>query len=226
MSPPFDTTVTDRLLSTTRAVRKRLDLDRPVEPEVVLDCIRLSQQAPSGANRQGWRWVVVTDSDKRAKLAELYRSGGAAYMEAASKQAASQPAGTIDAQQQRVGASAGYLLEIIDRVPVLVIPCLEGRITALGQAAAFFGSIHPAIWSFQLALRSRGLGSVWTTFHLAHEQQAAELLGIPPEVTQAALLPVAYTLGTDFRPAARPPAAAITYWDTWGVRRDDQPAPR
>jgi nitroreductase len=208
-SPPFDTTITDQLLSTTRAVRKRLDLERPVEREVLLDCLRLAIQAPTGSNSQGWRWVVVTDADKRQKLAEFYRSGGRKYL-------ARSGDAPVTGQQARVRDSAAYLLDIIDRVPVLVIPCIQGRITDVRHAAGFFGSIHPAIWSFQLALRSRGLGSVWTTFHLAHEQEAAELLGIPDDITQAAMLPVGYTLGTDFKPATRRPVEEITYWDTWG----------
>jgi nitroreductase len=210
MSAPIDTLATDHLLTTTRAVRKRLDLDRPVPREVLLDCIRLAVQAPTGSNQQGWRWVIVTDPDKRARLGELYRSGGAAYMRDAAQ------AESGGAQQDRVQESARYLMEVIDRVPALVIPCIEGRITDVRHAAGFFGSIHPAIWSFQLALRSRGLGSAWTSFHLAHEEETAELLGIPPDVTQAALLPVAYTIGTDFKPAKRRPVEEITYWDSWG----------
>jgi nitroreductase len=203
------------LLTTTRAVRKRLDLDRPVEREVILDCVRLAVQAPTGSNSQGWRWVVVTDPAKRAKLAEFYRAGGTAYMNATGNGArpASAPSG---GQAARVRDSARYLLEVIDRVPVLVIPCLQGRLDDVSHAAGFFGSIHPAVWSFALALRSRGLGSVWTTFHLAHERETAELLGIPDDVTQAAMLPVAYTIGTDFAPAKRPPVERITYWDGWG----------
>jgi nitroreductase len=211
MSQPIDTSVTDHLLSTTRAVRKRLDLDRPVEREVLIDCLRLAIQAPTGSNSQGWRWMVVTDAGKRADLARLYRSGGEAYLRAANRNA--EP---VTGQQARVAESALHLLEVIDRVPVLVIPCIEGRINDVRRAAGFFGSIHPAIWSFQLALRSRGLGSAWTTFHLAHEHEAADLLGIPyDDVTQAAMLPVAYTVGTDFRPAKRRPVEEITYWDTW-----------
>jgi nitroreductase len=211
MSRLFDTSVTDQLLSTTRAVRKRLDLDRPVEREVLMECLRLAIQAPTGSNRQGWHWVVVTDAGQRAGLAELYRSGGEAYA-----RALGEAARTATGRQARVMESASHLLEVIDRVPVLVIPCIEGRIKDVGQAAGFFGSIHPAIWSFQLALRSRGLGSAWTTFHLAHERQAAELLGIPyDDVTQAALLPVAYTIGTDFRPAKRRPVEEITHWNSW-----------
>jgi nitroreductase len=218
MSLPFDTKVTDQLLSTTRAVRKRLDLDRPVEREVLLDCLRLAIQAPTGGNRQGWHWMVVTDPDKRAGLAELYRAGGESYFRAmgGTAQPANDQQAQVADQQTRVLESALHLMQAIDRVPVLVIPCIEGRITEVRHAAGFFGSIHPAIWNFQLALRSRGLGSAWTTFHLAHERQAAELLGIPyDDVTQAALLPVAYTMGTDFRPAKRRPVEEITHWDTW-----------
>jgi nitroreductase len=101
---------------------------------------------------------------------------------------------------------------------VHVIPCLLGPIDETNRlvAASAWASIIPAGWSFLLALRSRGLGSVWTTMHLAKEREVAELLGIPDTATQAALFPVAYTIGTDFRPAARPPAETITFWDSWG----------
>ncbi len=217
MTPPFDLAETDRLLSTTRAVRKRLDLDRPVEPEVLLQCIRLSQQAPTGSNNQGWRWMIVTDPAKRAALAELYRTAGAAYFD--------QQRQTIDTGSQtgRVMSSAIWLADNLHKVPVHVIPCLKGR-PAPGAPplawAAQMGSIFPAVWSFQLALRARGLGSVLTSFHLASEQKAAELLGIPDDVMQVALLPVAYTKGTDFRPAHRPPPEHITHWDTWGDKRE------
>lgn len=210
-APPLDVNVTDQLLTTTRTVRKRLDLDRPVERDVLLDCLRLAIQAPTGSNQQGWRWLVVTDPDKRAGLAELYRAGGERYLRR------TDPNASAAGQQARVLDSARYLLDVIDRVPVLVVPCIEGRIDDVRHAAAFFGSIHPAIWSFQLALRSRGLGSAWTTFHLMYEEQAADLLGIPDNVTQAAMLPVAYTLGTDFKPAKRRPIEELTYWDEWST---------
>jgi nitroreductase len=211
---PFDTAETDRLLTTTRSVRKRLDLDRPVDPEIILDCLRLAVQAPTGSNGQGWRWVVVTDAAKRAELARLYTEGGADYLRA-------QAASHADPQTRRVYESAVYLTEILDRVPVHVIPCIEGRADNAPNAASAsrYGSIIPAAWSFMLALRSRGLGSVWTTLHLFKEKEAAELLGIPDDVTQVALLPVAYTVGDDFKPARRPPVEGITYWDGWGVTR-------
>jgi nitroreductase len=211
---PFDIAETDRLLTTTRSVRKRLNLERPVEPEIILDCLRLAVQAPTGGNGQGWRWIVVTDPAKRAELARLYAEGGTDYLRAQAERHA-------DPQTRRVYQSAVYLTEILDRVPVLVIPCIEGRADNAPNlaSASRYGSIIPAAWSFMLALRSRGLGSVWTTLHLYKEKEAAELLGIPEDVTQVALLPVAYTVGDDFKPAQRPPVEGITYWDGWGATR-------
>lgn len=213
-APPFDISQTDLLLTTTRAVRRRLDLDRPVEPAVIHDCLRLAVQAPTASNSQTWRWMVVTDADKRARIARLYAKFGAEYLKGAARDA-------TDPQTQRVYESALALTAILDRVPVHVIPCMEGRVDTEenGIAAAAYGSIIPATWSFQLALRSRGLGSVFTTLHLFGERDVGELLGIPDDVTQIALLPVAYTTGTDFKPAARPPVESITYWDTWGETR-------
>lgn len=208
-----DTTDLDELLSTTRAVRRRLDLDRPVEPEVVMDCLRLALQAPTGGNSQGWRWLVVSDPTLRERLAALYRAGdGGRFRRRAERLRESDP------QTSRVYAGAEYLAEILHRVPVLVVPCLQGRVatTATVEAASFYGSILPAVWSFMLALRSRGLGSAWTTLHLAHERQAAELLGIPEDYTQVALVPVAHTIGTGFKPAVRQPVESVTFWDRWG----------
>ncbi|MGV0039692.1 nitroreductase family protein [Mycobacterium colombiense] len=206
----MDIATVDELLSTTRSVRKRLDLTRPVNREVILECVQLAMQAPTASNTQDWRWLVITDADKRAAIAEIYRSIGAQYLEYAANSA-------TDPQTQRVYQSAMSLTETLADVPVHVIPCIEQRVDGapLGIAAAAWASIIPAGWSFLLALRSRGLGSVWTTMHLFKEQEVAELLGIPPTVTQAALFPVAYTIGTDFRPAKRPPADTITFWNSW-----------
>ena len=215
----FDLTQTDALLSTTRAVRKRLDLDREVGDDVLLECLQLAVQAPTGSNQQGWRWMVIRDAEKKAGLAEIYRRGGGDYLAAA---AADTPTET---QTGRVLDSANYLAQNLERVPVMVIPMIIGRLddperAAAGgnitnSAAGLMGSIVPAMWSFQLALRSRGLGSCYTTLHLRLEQEAAELLGIPPHMTQAGLIPVAYTKGTDFKPATRPPVEEITYLDTY-----------
>jgi nitroreductase len=204
------TSSVDWLLSTTRSVRKRLDLERDVPREVILECLQLAVQAPTGSNSQGWRWIVVTDPEKRAALAEMYRVIGTGYLTAAKDMI------TDDDQTHRVYQSAFYLLEHLHEVPVHVIPCVYGRPdgSALG-AGSLYGSIVPAIWSFQLALRSRGLGSCFTTLHLGVEDQANELLGVPDGVTQAALIPVAWTKGTDFQPVARRPVEEITYWNGW-----------
>ncbi len=213
MANTFDLAEVDRLLGTTRAVRRRLDLSRPVERSILGDCVRLAQQAPTGGNRQGWRWIVVDDADKRRQLADIYRQYGAAVLQRLLD-------ATPEDQQKtrRVYQSAVELVDLLAQVPVHVIPCVEGRLPAdapLGSAAAFYGSIFPAVWSFQLALRSRGLGSVLTTVHLFGEAEAAKLLGIPEGVAQVAMLPVAYTKGTDFKIAARPDPRDITSFDTW-----------
>jgi nitroreductase len=211
VSHGVDIASVDELLTTTRAVRKRLDLTRPVGRDVILECLRVAMQAPTASNAQDWRWLVITDADKRAAIAEIYRSIGAEYLAHAA-------ATESDPQTRRVYSSALGLTETLAKVPVHVIPCLQRRFDESDRvvAASAWASIIPAGWSFLLALRSRGLGSVWTTMHLAKEQEVAELLGIPATVTQAALFPVAYTIRTDFRPASRPPAETITYWDTWG----------
>lgn len=209
--PDLDLASVDHVLTTTRSVRRRLDLDRPVEPEVIEECLRLAIQAPTGGNSQGWRWLVVTDPAKRLALAELYRDIAGPYL------AANLGAGEVGESQQRVIDSATYLADVLERVPVHVIPCLYGELEGAPAwaAAGAYGSILPAVWSFQLALRSRGLGSVLTTLHLPHAAEAAELLGIPEGVTQTALIPVAYFTGDDFKPAARRPAEEVTYWNTW-----------
>lgn len=212
---PFDLAEADRLLSTTRSVRKRLDLERPVARDVILDCIRLAQQAPTGSNSQGWRWMVVTDAAKRAAIAEAYNAVGKMYLSAA---AAASSESQHDPQTKRVYESALLLTDVLAKVPVHVIPCIEGpvNLSSNGTAASAYGSIMPAAWSFLLALRARGLGSVWTTLHLFKEADVASLLGIPDTMTQVALFPVAYTIGTEFKPATRQPAADITYFDSWG----------
>jgi nitroreductase len=210
----FDLHQTDHLLSTTRAVRKRLDLDRPVPTEVVLECLRLAIQAPTGGNTQRWRWLVVDDPEKRQALADLYRRAWEPYVAAAGamREAAGLPA------TSRVSDSAQYLADHLHEVPVHVIPCQLDRLapdTHPAEVAGYFGSILPAVWSFQLALRSRGLGSSWTTLHLMYEREASELLGIPETVTQVALIPVAYTQGDDFKPANRRPVEQVAYANGW-----------
>ena len=208
-SPPFDTAVTDRLLATTRSVRRRLDLTRPVEPELVMECLDLAVQAPTASGVERWRWLVVTDAAKRAALADLYREGNVEFQ--------AMMAGNPHRESAAFYASANFLIDHLHEVPVHVIPTIVGRAEGRSPegATALYASIMPAAWSFQLALRSRGLGSVWTTLHLTREKEAADLLGIPDDVTQVGLLPVAYTRGTEFKAATRQPADQVTYWNTW-----------
>jgi len=208
----FDLDTVDHLLGTTRAVRRRLDFDRPVPREVLLDCIRLSQQAPTGKNAQHWRWLIVDDPAKRKALGEIY-ARGLPLLDASAKTAR-------DDQTAAVYRHARDLAERMGDVPALVIPCLEGRLddpSSLVLATTYYGSIYPAVWSFQLALRSRGLGSVLTTMHLAFEKDSREVLGLPEDVVQTALLPVAYTVGTDFKPTERPAPETITCFNTWSA---------
>jgi len=219
----FDLTETDRLLTTTRAVRRRLDLQRPVSRETVLDCLRIANQAPSGGNSQPWRWLVIDDPDVRASLADIYRIGYGPYIEM-QKAAIVAAGGDADSAILR---SSDELAAHLQDVPVLVIPCLLTRLSerpSSADTAGFYGSIVPAVWSFMLALRSRGLGSVYTTLHLQQEQAAAELLGIPGTVTQVALLPVAYTRGDDFKAADRRPVEQVTYLNRWSNKPAPTPA--
>lgn len=213
----MDLATVDHLLTTTRSVRKRLDLARPVPPDVVERCIEIAMQAPTASNTQHWHFVVVTDPDRRQVIANAYRRSFDRYRQKAPANpmlAADSPYRT---QQERVIDSAVHLYEHLHEVPVHVLCCVNGRYEgqpAEAQAAAY-GSILPAAWSLMLALRSRGLGSAWTTLHIAHEREVGEALGIPRGVTQAVLLPVAWYTGDDFKPAKRRPAAESIHWNHW-----------
>jgi nitroreductase len=207
----------DEVLTTTRSVRKRLDFDKPVSREVLMECLELALQAPTGSNSQGWQWVFVEDAAKKKAIADIYLARARPYLSAPSP---GYPEGDIrGGRMGLVRDSATYLAEHMHEAPVLLIPCLAGRAdeSPLG-GVSFWASLFPAVWSFCLALRSRGLGSCWTTLHLLGdgEKQAAEVLGIPyNEYSQAGLFPIAYTKGTDFRPAKRLPAENLTHWNTW-----------
>jgi nitroreductase len=219
----MDLRAADELLTTTRSVRKRLDLSRPVPRALIEECIEIALQAPTGSNAQGWHFLVVTDPVKRAEIARYYKTafeGYAKMLEAAGPRytAEGDPRG---AQEPRVRESAVYLVEHLHEVPVHVIPCIEGRVEATGSVlaqASIYGSILPAAWSFMLAARARGLGTAWTTLHLMHERGIAKLLGVPDGVTQTALLPVAYYKGKDFRRAHRLDATKLTSWNSWAAR--------
>jgi len=209
----------DEMLTTTRAVRRRLDLTRPVEPALVRECLQLALQAPTGGNDQGWHFVVVTDAATRSAVADEFRAGAMEYAQRDKPKKARRTLGDNErAARKRVMASSGYLFEHLHDVPVLVIPCVEGRFdgAALTDQATAFGSILPAVWSFMLAARSRGLGTAWTTVHLEREREVADILGIPyDDVTQVALVPVAHTVGDDFKPATRRPLDDVAHWERW-----------
>jgi nitroreductase len=204
----------DELLTTTRAVRKRLDLTRPVPRALVEECATLAFQAPNGSNQQRWGWVFVDDPDTRQAMAAIYRGGMSEHI--ARDRTGEQPVDYSTPQAARIGDSVAHLAEHLHEVPVLLVPTVEGRLdrASIFHQASLWGSVLPAVWSFMLALRSRGMGSAWTTIHLYREQQMAELLGIPyGEVTQVGLFPVAYTLGTDFKPADR--SRSAVRWNRW-----------
>jgi nitroreductase len=207
----------DELLSTTRSVRKRLDLDRPVPLELIRESLEVALQAPSGSNAQGWHWMVVTDPELRAGIGEYYGKAFAAYRDSPSY-AGRTASGSSDRQevQSRVASSADHLAEVMGRVPVHVIACITaGEELPRGNQAGLWGSLLPAAWSFQLAARARGLGSAWTTLHLRYEREIAALLGIPSGVRQGVLLPTAYFTGETFRPAKRDPLDQVLHLDRW-----------
>jgi nitroreductase len=224
----FDTGCVERLLTTTRSVRRRLDLEAPVDLADVHDALRIATQAPTGSNNRSWRFLVVTDPATRAGLAAVYRKGLTVYAAALAEMSDRGmdvpvlPDGdrlrTLDAQTVRSMRSAAYLTRHLHEVPVHVVPCLLGRLPEGADTfrqAAYWGSIHPAVWSLQLALRAKGYGSVYTTLHLANEAEAAELLGLPAHVTQCGLVPVARVAG-GFHPAWREPVDEVAYLERWG----------
>jgi nitroreductase len=209
----------DDVLTSTRAVRKRLDFDTPVERSVIEECLQIALQAPTGSNSQGWHWVMVTDPDKKQALRDIYANNFETYRKFAASNTYEEGDLRFE-QRDRVTSSAEYLTENFHRAPVLMVPCITGRLdnASVMQGASAWGSLLPAVWSFMLAARERGLGTAWTTIHLMFdgEQKAAEVLGIPfDEVTQAGLFPIAYSKGTDFKPAKRLPLEPILHWDTW-----------
>lgn len=206
----------DELLTTTRSVRKRLDLSRPVPLELVKDCIRIALQAPSGSNRQTWHWIVVTDAKQRGEIGRYYQRAVHTYLDSDGA------CGTLfpedperHAVQRRVGSSVAHLGDRMGEVPVLVIPCLDVNEAPEYNEAGMWGSIIQAAWSYMLAARARCLGTAWTTLHLMYEKEIAELLGIPDGVVQAALIPTAFSIGTEFSPAPRQPLEQVLHIDAW-----------
>jgi len=210
----------DEVLTTTRAVRKRLDFDKPVEMAVLRECLNIALQAPSGSNSQGWHFVIVTDPAKKAAIAKLYLKAFDDY-EAGPAQPTKQHLDdpSMAPTQQRVLSSARFLADNLARIPAMLIPCCAGRPDTpglpQGVIASIYGSILPAVWSFMLAARERGLGTCWTSLHLTYEKEVAALLGIPDEFAQVALIPIAYTLGTDFKAAPRMGLDRVLHTNSW-----------
>jgi nitroreductase len=207
----FDLDEVDRLLTTTKQVRQRLDLTRPVPHDEVLECIDLANHAPMGGNLERNRWMIIDDPDLKAAIAEKFAAVGRPYLAMNAELRG-------DDRSQRVIDSATFLVDHLAEVPALVLAMRLDRAPldqSQGQAAAYYGSVLPGVWSFQLAARARGIGSAWTTFHLEHEAEIAELLGIPPTVTQVCLLAVGYYTGETFTPAPRRPAADVTFLNQW-----------
>jgi len=216
----LDVAMCDRLLTTTRSVRLRFDLERPVEPEMIEQCLEVALQAPSQTNTQQWHFVVVTDADKRAALADAYRRSFMEYWEAsvaANPEAFENPPKSV----QRMIDSAEFLTDHFHEVPVHVLFCASGNLVDLPlfEQASAYGSIIPAAWSFMLAARARGIGCCWTTVHLMDAAAVSTALGLPDDVTQAVLLPVAYYKGDDFKLAGRLPLKDVMHWNGWGRQR-------
>lgn len=214
----YDLASVDYILQTTRSVRKRLDLSRPVDMDTVLECLEIAQQAPTGGNAQGWKFLIVTDKEKIAKVGAYYKQSFEAY----SKRGGTPGPGNREASDQRkVYSSASYLADKMSEVPMMIFACIHGRVekASAGSQAGLYGSILPATWSLMLALRARGIGASWTTLHLGYEKECAEILGIPDDYTTAAMLPVAYFTGETFQIAKRLPMEDVTYFDSWGEKR-------
>jgi nitroreductase len=205
----------EEMLTTTRAVRRRLDLERPVEREVVEACLRLAFQAPNGSNQQKWGWVVVDDPATKAAMASIYLAAVRDFV--ARPRTPEDPPPSDTPKQRKMAASVMHLTDHLAEVPVLLVPTFHGRVEDSGVfwQASRWGSISPAVWSFMLALRFHGLGSAWTTLHLLREREMGDLLGIPDTETQAGLFPVAYTIGTDFKQADRSKSEAQIRWNHW-----------
>jgi nitroreductase len=206
----------DEVLTTTRSVRKRLDFDKPVDRAAVEECLEIAMQAPTGSNRQGWHWVVIEDADLRKAVTDVYRRNFDLYRSMPA--AEYKPGDSRGERQDLVRDSATYLSDNFHRAPMLLIPCQWGRLDDVDQSAGYWGSLLPAVWSFMLALRERGMGSAWTTIHLMNggERDVAEIVGIPHDkVSQGGLFPIAYTMGTDFKLAKREPLATFLHWDRW-----------
>ncbi|MFP6605528.1 MAG: nitroreductase family protein [Myxococcota bacterium] len=207
----------DIALTTTRSVRRRIDWERPVQPEVIERCIDIATQAPTGLNLEAWRFLVLTDPERKLGMAELYRKSFEQMAKLRAEYA--RQTGTQPPALRKVHRD---LADRLHEMPALILVCMQGRPDdTLARQVGFYGSILPAAWSLMVALRTRGLGSTWTSLHLIHERETAKLLGIPDDVTQTVLLPVGYMRDAVLAPAPRKGAREVTYWNEWGAARPD-----
>ena len=212
----FDLEQTDRLLLTTKQIRKRMDMSRSVPREQILECIDIASRAPMGSNAERNKWLIIEDPDLKMQIAELYRLNAEPYFEFGRTV-------ETDARGDRVASSAQYLSDNMHEVPAMVSPLRLDRVEneSSGHQSGWYGSVLPGVWSLQLALRARGIGSCWTTLHLGSEAEVAEILGIPETVTQVCMLPVGYYTGDSFSVTPRRPAADITFIDRWGNKASE-----
>lgn len=211
----------DHALKTTRSVRFRLDFERPIDPDLITECLEIALQAPTASNSQQWQWVVVTEPEKIAAIADVYKRSFQVLANRPPEERPDYgPGDSRTEQSEKVTASATYLAEQMHRCPALLLACINGRVEDEGaqRQAAVYGSILPGAWSFMIAARVRGIGMAWTTLHLRHEDEVADLIGIPRDVTQAALFPMAHFTGDDFKSAPRVPLDQVVHWNQWGNR--------
>jgi nitroreductase/ketosteroid isomerase-like protein len=222
---PLVVTDPDELLMTTSSVRKRLDLGRPVDRKLIEQCLDIAVHAPSGSNQQAYRFLFIDDAERKMAIADIYRRTMQEFQDRPRTGSAEDNVDRTSPQQRRIAESVFHLRDHLHEVPVLCIPLVAGRTDGVGDAtqaartstfwqANRWGSVIPTLWSFLLALRSRGLGSAWTTLTLLHEQEVAEVLGVPYDKwMQVGLFPIAHTIGTDFKPTSRRPAAELLRWN-------------
>lgn len=206
----------DQLLTTTRSVRKRLDFDRPVNRNVIQQCLEIAFQAPNGSNLNTWRWVVVDDPTIIGKVCELYNQGTEDFISSLGDAVGESYMGADIPGFSGINESVDYLRQNLHRAPAILFPLMLGRVESGNTfwQASSYGSILQATWSFFLALRERGMGSAWTTAHLWREKEMAELLGVPyGQFTQVGLFPIAYTIGTEFKKAYRKPFDDVVSWN-------------
>jgi nitroreductase len=209
----MDLASVDEVLRTTRSVRRRIDFERLVPPELLEECIGIATQAPTGIGGENWRFLVLTDAAPKAAIAELYRRALERF----------ESAGGVTAKPAQQA-----LAMRLHEIPALILVCAESRPPgeSLPMQVGFYGSVLPAAWSLMLALRARELGSTWTSLHLLYADETARRLGIPDGVTQTVLLPVGYTKDAVLSPATRKPPAEVTYWNTWGKTRQHDGNPQ